>query len=56
MGSSLDLILANWFVASKENYRLQTNSKTKPSLYTRYADYIFLLTQNNTNLTNFYHR
>ena len=27
MGSPLAPILANWFVASKENYQLQTNSK-----------------------------
>ena len=43
------------FVASKENFKLQTNSKTKPLFYTRYVDDIFVVTQNETELTNFYH-
>ena len=42
-------------LASKENYQLQTNSKTKPIFYTRYVDDIFAVTHNNTDLTNFYH-
>ena len=50
MGSPLAPILA-----SKENYQLQTNSKTKPVFYTRYVDDIFAVTHNNTDLTNFYH-
>ena len=54
MGSPLNPILANWFVASKENYQLQTNLKTKPLFYTSYVDDIFVVTQNNTDLTNFY--
>ena len=53
MGSPLAPILANWFVESKENYQLQTNSKTKPLLYTKYVDDIFVVTQNETELTNF---
>ncbi len=55
MGSPLAPILANWFVASKENYQLQTNLKTKPLFYTRYVDDIFVVTKNNTELNNFYH-
>ena len=55
MGSPSAPILANWFVASKENYQLQTNSKTKPLFYTRYVDDIFVVTQDQTELTNFYH-
>ena len=42
-------------VALKENYQLQTNSKTKPLFYTRYVDDIFVVTQDQTELTNFYH-
>ena len=49
MGSLLAPILANWFVASKKNYQLQTNSK--PLFYTRYEDNIFVVTQNETELT-----
>ena len=55
MGSPLAPIIVNWFVALKENYQLQTNSKTKPLFYTRYVDDIFVVTQNKTELTNFYH-
>ena len=43
------------FVESKENFQLQTNSKTKPLFYTRYVDDIFVVTQNETELINFYH-
>ena len=55
MSSPLAPILAHWFVASKENYQLQTNLKTKPLFYTKYVDHIFVVTQNETELTNFYH-
>ena len=55
MGSPLAQILTNWFVASKENYQIQTNWKEKPLFYTRYVDDIFVVTKNETELTNFYH-
>ena len=55
MGSPLAQILTNWFVTSKWNFQIQTNWKEKPLFYTRYVDDIFVVTKNESELTNFYH-
>ena len=56
MGSPLAPLLANWFIASKENTQLKNNDKTKPIFYTRYVDDIFVLMENNHDLDNFYNK
>ena len=56
MGSPLAPLLANWFIASKENTQLKNNDKTKPIFYTRYVDDIFVLIENNHDLDTFYNK
>ena len=51
MGSPLAPLLANWFIASKEN--TQNNVKTKPIFYTIYVDEIFIIIENNHDLDTF---
>ena len=55
MGSPLAPLLANWFVASKEQKLLSTlTSEKKPIFYARYVDDIFVLMENNNHLNTFH--
>ena len=56
MRSSLATILANWFVASKENLQLSSTSKPKSVFYARYVDDIFVLIKNSCKLNSFFHK